>query len=278
MYQRFVSKYFWNLYDSLGTFTLLSGVFGVMLMSIFLLAAFLLKNAGGAVIVGLVFLATLILLIALSFSVNDSYTSHSLAREKVPIKLCFTDISRRMKYYVLLLLAFLTITIGAVYGIRFYAHYAVSMLSSSPIFAVLLIICFYCYTFLYVFFMIVLLATLQYSNDKGLLARFWINTKTICVWPLFWLGVFLTVLGIVFLLTISIVGIMFIPVILISASHVSIKIVSTQVEYLQAAYNENELTGQFQSIRSIKRKAELLAMDEYMRTKRSFREILKPWE
>lgn len=258
--------------------TLLSSVFGVMLMSVFLLTAFVLKYSGNGFALGAMFLTVLFLLTALSFSVNDSYIGHSIEREKGYLKLCFIDIPRRFGYYVLFLFIFLTLTSGAVYGIQFYFRYALDALSSSPFFAVLLVICFYCYAFLYFLFLIVSLATLQYSSEKGLLTRLWMNAKTVCVWPLYWLGVFFTVICVVFLLTISVVGIMFIPVILMSASHVSIDIVRKQIKYLQVAYDENELTGQLQSIRDIKRKAELLAMDDYIRTKRSFREILKPWE
>ncbi len=273
MISRLLSKFFWHFYDHLGTYVFHSVGLGLVLLLL---------------IIGIVKLPisvlTKVVLSALSIFAGMVTITSS---EAYYCGKCFINEDSKagnlliglkeysLRYIVYFILYWL---LSGLLVLNFVFYYSLAIHSSYK----LLFTCLFIFIAI-VFFFFNLLAlifiTYPVSSVISRLDEVSYSRKiifaSIFIWPAFWPIVFIFYLSVALLSLISIIGIPLLLTFAIILSHAGCYIVMKQYHYLTIVAKE----GKTSDFKEIKKFAEIMAAEEYLgKDRRSFREILKPWE
>lgn len=269
MYNRFLARYFWNIYDSLGFYTLASFLGGVfMFLCIFVLSLGKIWSTAATVIGGAIGLAYW-------FAALDVCCRYTLDEKPFKFKQIFAQARGQILPFLLWVTVFFALFFLLVLNLNFYRSGNGVLMLSAAILSAIIFACF-------LVFMLIFLSYCTEDEVPKWKDRFQLVTRQFFVWPAFWIMVVVCIATIGALCYLSVAGLAFLPCIALVASHVGKRIGERQIVLLSDANAELANAAPTHApiaFRALKRKAEALATDEYLSKQwRSFREILKPWE
>lgn len=282
MIRRLLYHFFWNLYDYLGTYLLLGaiaafGALGIPYVSALILAQFQKSSAGmGSTVPLFIELVTAILVVLfVVYCLAGMMGFATMAVHDEPARLpdyrrCARELFRP---YLKETLAYGLIMLVMIGDLAFYLKYGGKL--GGLVFAAGLI-------FLWiaigaaVFLLPLAAAPARFPEEKRLLPLARKAFILFVVAPGYWFMTSLLMLVLLVACVISIVGVIFLMPIFAVLTTTALGIAVQHVDFLRAA---REQLGDGKSIGEYKRKARELAWDwEEARPKRTFRELIKPWE
>jgi len=273
MFARYLESSFWHFYDSLGLYTVLTIVFEILVLAVGS-AMELVSPVGLPVFV--VAAVILLLLVCVSSAAQNYFCREELAYRGKRYSTVWVGIKKFSLTYLLFIGCYLGINAILIVNTVFYFS-----IGNSGQYTLVMFCLFALMLFIAIMFNILSLIAFSlpvYCKENNLRAKdiVRLTLQSFFIWPTFWFFVAIFVALISLLLIVSIVGIPMIITLFSVTSSVGFDCTLKKNEKLIAA---RDLLGVDVSVSVLKKKAEQLAADDYMNTnKRSFRELLKPWE
>jgi hypothetical protein len=281
MTRRLFYHFFWNFYDYLGAYTVYGAGFTLPLLFLAMAGVFAAGRvgspAGGLV---LLVLTALVLILYAALATGGFYRYASIAARDEPARWADFRLGmrRHLKVYLKLLLVVAVAVTLIVANINFYSRFAASGGSggASLGFMVASMIFFWVGVALWLFLHPALVAPAWFDEPARLRPAMRKAVILFVLAPGFWIGVAIFFLVLLALCVLSVIGVLFILPILATLSATAFSIVVRHADYLGEARAE---MGDGRSVREYKRRAIEMASEwEYQQPRRTFRELIKPWE
>jgi hypothetical protein len=281
MIRRLLYHFFWNFYDYLGSYALYGFVFTIAVLALAGGGFFVAGHIGSPVIgIAVLVITAAIILVMKAAALGGFYACAVRAAKDEPARWKHFREGMRgsLKQYLKLLLllagAFLLVAANVVFYSRF--HGPKSAGGPGMIFLILSMVFFWVGVALWLFMHPALVAPGWYADEPRLRP---VLRKAFIVFvlaPGFWIAVAISFLILLALCIVSAVGALFILPIFATLTATAYEIVARHAEYLAEARQE---LGDSRTVREYKKRAIEKAWEwEYKQPRRTFRELIKPWE
>ncbi len=281
MFRRFLYYFFWNFYDSLGTYLLAGMVVTFPAFGLCVFFAFMASAASGVLLQSaMVLLGTIVIATIIVLATAGMFHFADIASRDEPARWVHFRTGMRLLWrrFAIAWLVYGGAVLIAATNILFYLKITPTVESSTArlatVFATILFV--WLLAGIFVFGLPYFASMARFNAEKRWKSSARKAFVVFALAPFYWVGVAIFIGSLLVLALASIAGSVFVLPLIASGSTTALNEIVVFTDFLTGARKE---LGENQSVSAYRRKALLLASEaEARKQHRGFRDLIKPWE